>query len=139
IIALGGDTSAPAAKAATAAIPIVFIGGADPVRIGLVTSLHRPGGNVTGVSSFLVEVEPKRLGLLRELRPSAATIAVLVNPNFPNAERQVSEVETSASSVGQKIHILRASTIGGIDAAFAKLGEMRADALLGSKLINFAA
>jgi putative ABC transport system substrate-binding protein len=130
IVAIGGDTSAPAAKAATSSIPIVFIGAADPVRIGLVTSLHHPGGNITGVSSFLVEVEPKKLGLLRELRPRAATIAVLVNPNFPNAERQVSDIETAASSVGQKIDILKAESIGAIDAAFAKLAQIHTDALL---------
>ena len=83
IVTIGGDTSALAAKAATATIPIVYAGGTDPVRSGLVTSLHRPGGNITGVSTFIVEMEAKRLGLLRELRPHATTTAVLVNPtNF---------------------------------------------------------
>ena len=80
---MGGEVSALAAKAATSAIPIVFAVGGDPVRSGLVTSVHRPGGNITGVSSLIFELEPKRLGLLRELRPNATTIAVLVEPGAP--------------------------------------------------------
>jgi ABC-type uncharacterized transport system substrate-binding protein len=120
-----------AAKAATTTIPIVFATGTDPIRSGLVTSLSRPGGNITGVSSFLVEMEPKRLELLRELRPHATTTAVLVNPdNIPRAEIQLNDIQTAARSVGQEINILNASTIRDIDAAFAKLVQMRADALL---------
>jgi putative ABC transport system substrate-binding protein len=130
IVALGGEISALAAKTATASIPIVFLGGTDPVRSGLVSSLNRPGGNITGVSSFIFDLEPKRLGLLRELRPNATTIAVLVNPNSPNAEMQVNDIQIAARSVGQQIDILNASTIRDIDAAFARLAQVRADALL---------
>src|SRR5262245_56312357 len=86
IVTIGGEVSAAAAKAATATIPIVFATGADPIRSGLVTSLHRPGSNITGVSTFQVEMEPKRLELVRELLPHATTAAVLVNPNNPTAE-----------------------------------------------------
>ena len=130
IVAIGGDPSALAAKAATATIPIVFVGATDPVRSGVVTSLHRPGGNITGVSGFMTEMEPKRLELLRELRPHATTTAVLVNPNEPSIEIRVSDIQTAARSVGQEITILNASTIRDIDAAFAKLTQMRPDALL---------
>ena len=89
IVALGGEISAVAAKTATATIPIVFLAGSDPVRSGLVSRLNRPGGNITGVSSFIFDLEPKRLGLMRELRPNATTVAILVNPNSPNAEIRV--------------------------------------------------
>ena len=130
IVAIGGDPSALAAKAATATIPIVFVGATDPVRSGVVTSLHRPGGNITGVSGFMTEMEPKRLELLRELRPHATTTAALVNPNEPSMEIRVSDIQTAARSVGQEITILNASTIRDIDAAFARLAQMRADALL---------
>ena len=130
IVAIGGDPSALAAKAATTTIPIVFVGATDPVRSGVVTSLHRPGGNITGVSGFMTEMEPKRLELLRELRPHATTTAVLVNPNEPSIEIRVSDIQTAARSVGQEINILNASTSRDIDAAFAKLVQVRADALL---------
>ena len=130
IVAPGGEISALAAKTATATIPIVYMGGSDPVRSGLVPSLNRPGGNITGVTSFIFDLEPKRLGLLRELRPNATTIAVLVNPGSPNAEIQVNDIQTAARSVGQQIDILNAGTIRDIDAAFARLAQMRADALL---------
>jgi len=131
IVTIGGDPTALAAKAATATIPIVFAGGADPLRSGLVTSLHRPGGHITGVSTFIVEMEAKRLGLLRELRPHATTTDVLVNPgNIPQAEIQVSDIQTAARSIGEEITILNASTIRDIDEAFAKLVQMHADALL---------
>ncbi len=113
IVTIGGDTSALAAKAATTTIPIVFATGTDPIRSGLVTSLSRPGGNITGVGSFLVEMEPKRLELLRELRPHATTTAVLVNPeNIPRAEIQLNDIQTAARSVGQEINILNASVKG---------------------------
>ena len=106
------------------------MGGADPIRSGLVTSLSRPDGNLTGVSTFIAEMEPKRLGLLRELRPHATTTDVLVNPgNIPQAEIQVSDIQTAARSIGEEITILNASTIRDIDVAFARLVEMRADAL----------
>src|SRR5262249_43143743 len=130
IVATGGEISALAAKTATATIPIVSLSGSDPVRSGLVPSLNRPGGNITGVSSFIFDLEPKRLGLLRELPHNATTIAVLVNPSSPNAEMQVNDIQTAARSVGQHIDILNAGTIREIDAAFARLAQMRADALL---------
>jgi putative ABC transport system substrate-binding protein len=129
IVTIGAEPSALAAKAATATIPIVFIGSADPVRSGLVTSLHRPGGNITGATLFHAEIEPKRLGLLRELRPNATTIVALVNANGPYAETQADDTRAAARSVGQEITILNASTIGEIDAAFARLAQMRADAI----------
>src|SRR5262249_6105452 len=131
IVTLGGDASALAAKAGTATIPIVFATGSDPVRTGLVNNLHRPGGNITGVSTLLAETEAKRLELLRELRPHATT-AVLVNPGaMPRAEFQLNDIQAAARSVGQDINIiLNASTIRDIDTAFAKLVQMRADPLL---------
>jgi ABC-type uncharacterized transport system substrate-binding protein len=130
IVALGGEISAVAAKTATATIPIVFLAGSDPVQSGLVASLNRPGGNITGVSSFIFDLEPKRLGLMRELRPNATTIAILVNPNSPNAEIRVNDIQIAARNVGQQVDILNASTIREIDAAFARLAQMRVDALL---------
>ncbi len=130
VVTIGGDPSARAAKAATATIPIVFVIGTDPIRSGLVSSLNRPRGNITGVSVLLEESEPKRLGLLRELRATAAMIAVLVNPTNPFAKIQVGDVQEAARSVGQEIDILHAGTIGDINAAFARMAETRADALL---------
>jgi putative tryptophan/tyrosine transport system substrate-binding protein len=130
IVTLGGEISALAAKRATATIPIVLLAGSDPVRSGLVSRLNRPGGNITGVSSFGFELEPKRLGLMRELRPNATTIAILVNPNSPNSEIQVNDIQIAARNVGQQIDILNASTIREIDAAFARLAQTRVDALL---------
>jgi putative ABC transport system substrate-binding protein len=103
IVTIGGDVSALAAKAASATIPIVFAAGADPLRGGLVTNLHRPGGNITGVSTLMFDLEPKRLGLVRELRPNATTIAVLVDPNSPNAEMQVNDIQATTRSVGGKV------------------------------------
>src|SRR6185437_8204688 len=97
IVTMGGEVSALAAKAASATIPIVFVTGGDPITMGLVKSLHRPGGNITGTSTFIAEIEPKRLELLRELRPYATTTAVLVNPkNIQQAEIQVSDIQTAA-------------------------------------------
>ena len=130
IVTLGGEITALAAKATTATIPIVFVGGTDPLRSGLVTSLQRPGGNITGVITLLVETEAKRLGLLRELRPHSTTTAVLMNPGNIFAEIQVSDFQTAAHSIGQEITVLNAGTIREIDQAFAKLVQMHADALL---------
>jgi putative ABC transport system substrate-binding protein len=130
IVTIGGNASALVAKAATATTPIVFMTGSDPVRSGLVITLHRPGGNITGVSALLEELEPKRLELLRELQPNATTIAVLVNPNYPEVEKQVNDIQSAARRVGQEIVVLNASTIRDIDAAFARLAEMRPDGLL---------
>jgi putative ABC transport system substrate-binding protein len=130
IVATGGPAAGQAAKAATATIPIVFISGADPVREGLVESLNRPGRNATGVNPLLPAMEGKRLGLLREVVPNAALIGVLLNPAMPNFDSQLSDVEAAARSVGQRLHILRASNEGEIDAAFATAAELRIGGLL---------
>jgi putative ABC transport system substrate-binding protein len=130
IAATGGNAPAVAAKTATAAIPIVFSGGGDPVKLGLVASLSRPGGNATGVNMFTSALEPKRLGLLRELVPGAALIAVLVNPNSPNIETQLKDLQEAARAVGQQIHILHGSSERELDTAFATLTQLRAGALL---------
>ena len=130
ILTMGGESSALAAKAATATVPIVSILGTDGVQTGLVASVARPGGNLTGVSSSFVELEPKRLELIRELLPKAGTIALLVNPDEPYAETQASEVRAAARATGHNVTILKARTVGDIDAAFAGLAGLRADALL---------
>ena len=130
MLTMGGESVALAAKAASANVPIVSILGTDGVQAGLVASVARPGGNLTGVSSSFVELEPKRLELIRELLPKAHTIALLVNPNEPFAGIQVSDVQAAARATGHNVTILKASTARDIDAAFASLAEMRADALL---------
>jgi putative ABC transport system substrate-binding protein len=127
-----------AAKAATATIPIVFVTGADPVKLGLVASLNRPGGNATGISDIGVELAAKRLALLHELLPGAARFAALVNPNNPGiTEPFVAEVQTAASAIGRQIEVVTASTSGEIDAAFAALVKKRADAFMISSDILF--
>ena len=127
---IGNTPSTLAAKAATTTVPIVFVTGADPVRAGLVASLNRPGGNVTGISLISVELGSKRLGLLRELRPGAARIAVLVDPNFPLTEFFVSDVQAAASSIRKQIEVLEAPTGRDIDTVFARLAQKPTDALL---------
>jgi putative tryptophan/tyrosine transport system substrate-binding protein len=129
IVTIGGDVAALAAKAATTTLPVVFTVATDPVRSGLVSNLHRPGGNLTGHSAALTEMERKRLGLLRELRPDATSIGVLVNPNVAYIDAQLNDIRSSAASIGREIVILNASTIAEIDAAFATLRQMRAEAL----------
>src|SRR5580693_9431289 len=131
VIATPGFTPAAlAAKAATTTIPIVFGVGQDPVRLGLVSTLARPGGNATGVNFFNQEVDAKRLGLLHELVPKAARVAVLVNPaNVTIAETTLRDVQKAAPTVGLQIQILNATTIGEINAAFATLARERPDAL----------
>ena len=129
IVATGGGPSALAAKAATTAIPIVFNIADDPVSLGLVASLARPGGNITGVSILSTELTTKRLDLLRELVPGGVRVAVLVNPNGPSADVTVREIEAAAGTVGLKIHVLKASTSREIDAAFANFVRERPDAL----------
>ena len=122
--------AALAAKTATAAIPIVFGVGADPVQLGLVASLAQPGGNATGINLFTQEVTAKRLRLLHDLVPKAVRVAVLVNPtNATTAEAQVREVQEAAPTIGLQIQILNATTTGEIDAAFASLARERPDAL----------
>src|SRR5213592_1283224 len=122
--------SALAAKSATSTIPIVFRSGADPVADGLVASLARPGGNLTGVSFVADELTAKRLELLSELVPRAGVIALLVNPNSPSVERVIRGVQEAARSNGLQLSILKAGTETEIDAAFASLSEPAAGALL---------
>src|SRR6516225_4208058 len=126
----GGDPAALAAKRATSTIPIVFGLGGDPVSAGLVESVNRPGGNATGVTLLTTLMEPKRLGLLRELAPGAPLVGVLLNPNFPPAALQLQQIEQAARGVGQQITVARASTDEELDAAFATLIKERVDALL---------
>jgi ABC-type uncharacterized transport system substrate-binding protein len=130
IIATGGTAPALAAKAATTTIPIVFSVTDDPVALGLVASLARPGGNATGVTFLLAELGAKQLGLLRELVPAATRIGLLVNPNNTTSQAQASDVVAAASGVGGTIDIVRASDSREIEAAFAALVRNRADALL---------
>jgi putative tryptophan/tyrosine transport system substrate-binding protein len=126
----GGPAAAFAAKTATTTVPIVFIVGEDPVRLGLVASLARPGGNLTGVNMVISELTAKRLGLLRELVPGASRVAVLVNPaNTANAETTLRDAEPAARAAGLQIQILKASTSREIEAAFATFVRERPDAL----------
>jgi len=125
----GGPASALAAKATTSTIPTVFVVNEDPVRLGLVASLARPGGNATGINIVTGELEAKRLELLHELVPRAARVAVLINPTAPNAERMLRDVESAARAFGLQIQVLNASTSHEIDAAFATFVRERPDAL----------
>jgi ABC-type uncharacterized transport system substrate-binding protein len=118
IATTGGEPTAVAARNATSTIPIVFSVGGDPVKAGLVTSLNRPGGNLTGVNQFADALQGKRLGLLHELVPLTNVIGVLMNPNFPPAEQQLRDVQDAASAIGAQIYVMRASTDREIDAAF---------------------
>jgi len=130
IVATGGPASALAAKAATTRIPVVFEVAQDPVKLGLVASLARPGGNVTGINFFSGELAAKRLELLRELVPGAARVAVLVNPsNAPNTEITLKDVQAAAGSIGLQIQIVRAGANSEINAAFATILHEGADAL----------
>jgi len=130
IVATGGAASALAAKAATTTIPIVFEVAQNPVSLGLVSSLARPGGNVTGINFFSGELAAKRLELLRDLVPGATRVAVLVNPsNAPNTEITLQDVEAAAGSIGLQIQVFRASTSSEINAAFATIVRERSDAL----------
>jgi putative tryptophan/tyrosine transport system substrate-binding protein len=126
----GSRPAAIAAKAATATIPIVFGVGDDPVKLGLIANLARPGGNATGINFFTQEVGAKRLGLLHELVPKAVRVAVLLNPaNATTAETTLRDVQEAARAIGLQIHVLNATTIREIDAAFATLARERPDAL----------
>jgi ABC-type uncharacterized transport system substrate-binding protein len=130
VIAATTSPAARAAKTATSTVPIVFTTGDDPIKLGLVASLNRPGGNVTGVSNLLVELGSKQLGLLREVAPGTTTIAVLTNPNFPGTERQLRDVEAAALVLGLKLMVLRASSDREIETAFAIMARQGGVALL---------
>jgi putative ABC transport system substrate-binding protein len=129
IVTTGGPAAAFAAKAATTTIPIVFLASEDPVRLGLVTSLARPDGNLTGINFFSAELTAKRLELLRALVPGAARIAVLVNPNTVGTETNLRDMEPAARAMGLQFQVLKASASGEIDAAFATFLQERPDAL----------
>jgi putative ABC transport system substrate-binding protein len=130
ILAGGGNISAVAAKAATTTIPIVFAAVADPVKGGLVGSLNRPGGNVTGISPFSAELDAKRLELLSELVPTVGVIGALLNPNRPNADTQLNDVRAAARTVSRQLVVLSAVTERDLDTAFVTLIQQRAGALL---------
>ena len=130
LVSTGGPPSVMAAKAATATIPIVFTIGTDPIRLGVVTSLSRPGGNITGVNFFSAAMESKRLGLLRALLPRVQLIAVLLNPSNPNYAFQLRDLQEPAAAIGQQIHILLASNESEIGAAFETATQLRAGAAL---------
>ena len=132
VIVAGGTPSSLAAKAATSTIPVVFETASDPVALGLVASLTRPGGNLTGVTNLIVEVGPKRLELLREVLPAARTIAVLVNPDAPPGltEQFLRPLQAAAPGLGVRLQVSHASTDHELDAAFAALGELQAEALV---------
>jgi putative tryptophan/tyrosine transport system substrate-binding protein len=130
IVAAGGEPSGLAAKAATTTIPIVFGIGGDPVKAGLVDSFSRPGGNVTGVTLLTSLMEPKRLGLLRDLVPGVALIGVLINPDFPPAALQQQQIEGAARAIEQRIVITKASNDDALEAAFRSLMQEGAGALL---------
>ena len=130
IVAPGGAPAAIAAKSVTTTIPIVFEMGADPIAMGLVTSLNRPGGNLTGVSSLNVEVTPKRLEILREAIPTATVVAVLLNPTSPTADSQLRNLQEAARALGLQLDFLRASSARDFDAVFASLLQLRANGLV---------
>jgi len=131
VIVTSGTPATLAAKAVTTTVPIVFETGADPVQIGLVASLNRPGGNVTGITQVAEEAAPKRLELLHELLPTARVMALLVNPTDPGlAEPQSREVRSAAQTLGLELHVLNASTESEFEAAFAKLIGLRASGLV---------
>jgi putative tryptophan/tyrosine transport system substrate-binding protein len=125
-----GMQAALAAKAATATIPVVFSTGVDPVETGLVASLNRPGGNITGIADMSMEIAPKRVGLLRELLPRAARFGLLLDPRGTSANTDVKDAAAAATAIGRPIEILTASTNREIDTAFAKLVEARIEGLL---------
>jgi putative ABC transport system substrate-binding protein len=130
IIAATTTPAALAAQAATSVIPIVFTTAADPVAVGLVASLNRPGGNATGVTNYLTGLGAKRLELLHELVPKATTIGMLVNPNYPNTDSQRKDVDEAARKFGQQVHVVNAASVDDFDKALATLVQLNASALL---------
>ena len=136
IVAGSGTPGAVAAKAATATIPIVFAVAVDPIKVGFVASLNRPGGNMTGVTNLNVEIGPKRLELLHALLPTATDFAVLADPTGPVAEPFVHELQAAARSLGLRLHVLNASSERDFDSVFARLGQLKAAALIISPIIS---
>jgi len=130
VLVAGGTPPALAAKAATSTIPILFDTGGDPIDLGLVSSLNRPGGNLTGATSLNVEIGPKRLELLHELVPTARIIALLVNPTNPNGDALSRHVQTAARTLGLELHVLNASVERDFDSAFATLAQVQAGGLV---------
>jgi putative ABC transport system substrate-binding protein len=130
IAAVGGEPSPRAAKASTTTIPIVFSIGGDPVRLGLVPSLNRPGGNITGVNFFQSDLGAKRLGLLHELLPKTTIVGILANPTFVDAEAEIRDAKAAALLLGRQIHVVEANTVEKIDTAFATMAEQKVGALL---------
>jgi putative ABC transport system substrate-binding protein len=130
IAACGSPTVALAAKSATGSIPIVFETAADPVQIGLVASLNHPGGNVTGFTNISGELAAKRVGLLRELVPSATSIAALINPTRPGADAQSAQIHEAARAIGLPLHIVKAASDNDLDAAFSSLAQLKVGGLV---------
>jgi putative ABC transport system substrate-binding protein len=130
IVAVGGPISALAVKAATKTIPFVFITGVDPVKLGLVDTFAKPGGNATGVNMFITAVEAKRLGLLHELIPSANQIAIMVNPKSPELDRQLSDLQAAGRAIGSKLQIFRVGAESEFESAFASIAQDAFQALL---------
>jgi putative ABC transport system substrate-binding protein len=137
LVYFGAVNGALAAKAATTTIPIVFLIGSDPVEFGLVTSLNRPGGNVTGVTLVIRELSPKRLEIVRELLPGIATVGLLVNRANRNTDAEVHEVRNAARSLGVELRVLNAGDKAEIDAAFATLSQLKAGAFLTTSDASF--
>jgi putative ABC transport system substrate-binding protein len=138
-VLVGNTPPAVAAKTATSTIPIVFATGADPVKLGLVASFNRPGGNATGVSFLSAALEAKRLGMLHELLPHATAIAALVDPSFVTSVDQLKALQDAAVALGWRVDVFRASTESEIDAAFARLVQQHSDALIVSAVPFFEA
>ena len=130
VIAAFGPPAALAAKGATSTIPIVFANGADPIKLGLVDHLNRPGGNITGVSFFINTLGAKMLGLMHELVPQATVVALLVNPNNADTQTQSTDAQDAARALGLQLHVLKASTESDIDAAFKTIVDLQAGALI---------
>lgn len=130
IVAVGGPRAAQAARAATSTLPIVFVVGGDPVRLGLVASLSRPGANTTGVAFQTAEVVPKRIEMLLQLLPKARVVALMVNPNTPSTNDQVRDAEAATRAAGVRLQVLRAGNDAEIDAGFATLARTKPDALM---------
>jgi putative tryptophan/tyrosine transport system substrate-binding protein len=130
IVAGGGLSTALAARAATATIPVVFIGGFDPIQVGLISSLNRPGGNITGFTNITAELETKRLELLLELVPAVNTVGLLVNPNSASSNPYIKDVQEAARALGKYVLVLKASADDDLDAAFATLVQQKTKALI---------